>query len=106
MQPGDIVTVQGERVSRFFVVISGSIGTLNHAAAEGWHRKTQGPLAQMKMLSPALRDAVSSSEYLAPALLDIDAHPMSFAKCVRPFARRDVVTSCAGTCSARRCCAY
>jgi CRP-like cAMP-binding protein len=80
LHPGDLVTVQGERVSRFFVVISGSIGTLNHAAAENWHLKTQGPLAQMKMLSPAIREAVCSSEHLVPALLDIDAHPMNFCK--------------------------
>ena len=32
LQPGDLVTVQGERVARFFVVVSGSIG--KHAAFE------------------------------------------------------------------------
>jgi hypothetical protein len=80
VHPGDVVTVQGERVARFFAVISGSIGTLNHAAAEHWHRKTLGPLSEMRMLSPVIREAVSKSDYLAPALLDIDAHPMNFAK--------------------------
>lgn len=80
LHPGDVVTVQGERVARFFAVINGSIGTLNHAAVEHWHRKTLGPLSEMRMLSPAIRDAVSKSDHLAPALLDIDAHPMNFAK--------------------------
>ncbi len=83
ISPGDIVTVQGESVSRYFIVVSGSIGTLNHAAVEHWHNKIHGPLAAMDALQYDAQDAAAKSEApqaLIDTLAELDRHPMNFPK--------------------------
>jgi hypothetical protein len=83
ISPGDIVTVQGESVSRYFIVVSGSIGTLNHAAVEHWHNKIHGPLAEMDALQHDAQDAISKSDTpqaLLDTLAELDRHPMNFPK--------------------------
>lgn len=77
---GDVVTVQGERVCRYILVLSGSIGTLNHAAVEHWHSKAHGPLSEMNMLPDDMKKSVADSEFLAGALMELDRRPMTYPK--------------------------
>jgi hypothetical protein len=80
--------VQGDRVARFFVVLNGRIGTLNHAAAEHWHSKSLGPLAQPDTLPEDLQIAIAQSDSLSAALVDIQHRPSNFAKYVH---KKDVM---------------
>ena len=75
-------------MERFFVVLNGSIGTLNHAAVEHWHSKSLGPLAQPDTLPEELQNAIAQSNSLPAALVDIQHRPSNFAKYVH---RNDVM---------------
>ena len=80
IRAGGVITTQGERVSRYYFVLSGSIGTLNHAAVEHWHSKALGSLADMRDLPRNLQDLVKKSEHLEEALKDLDKQPLNFSK--------------------------
>lgn len=75
-------------MARFFVVLNGRIGTLNHAAAEHWHSKSLGPLAQPDTLPEDLQIAIAQSDSLPAALVDIQHRPSNFAKYVH---KKDVM---------------